>query len=324
LLAAELRRRGFSDEQVFAESKSSWEQLLLEDRLVSLERFRALARGGMELTGEPWLGLAVGRSTQLSSHGPLGYALVASPNAGEALRLVDRYSELRLQIARFETMAARGRVQLCVEDVVGWGDITEYISLHIIGAMVMAVETVTGASLSDTRVCFPFPKPDWSGRYAEHLSGISAEFDASLLVLDIPESLASIRSITADASAFEQAVRLCEREATRRQDDADVATRVLSNLLERQGSYPTIPEMAKTLSMSERTLIRRLKAQGTSYQRLLDDVRQELALWYLRKTDLSIEAVADRLGYQDTTNFSRTCRRWFGVTPKTLRTKNRD
>jgi hypothetical protein len=63
----------------------------------------------------------------------------------------------------------------------------------------------------------------------------------------------------------------------------------------------------------------KLKAHGTSYQMLLDDVRQELAIWYLRQTDLSVEAIAERLGYSDTSNFSRTCKRWFGLTPRQIR-----
>ena len=52
---------------------------------------------------------------------------------------------------------------------------------------------------------------------------------------------------------------------------------------------------------------------------LLDDVRQELTVWYLRHTDMPVEAIAERLGYIDTSNFSRTCRRWFGLTPRAIR-----
>ncbi len=319
LLVAELKRRGFSNDAVFAESRTGWEQLLAEDRLVSLERFRTLARRGMALTEEPWLGLPVGRSTQVSSHGPLGYAIVAGPSTRETLRLLERYSELRLQIAKFHVVEARERTQLVVEEVVEWGNITEYVSHHVVGAMSRAFETITGAPLTGSKVLFPFPKTPWSDRYREHLEGFSIEFDAPSLVIDLPASVTSAPCITADADAYEHAIRLVAREAARHRDDADVARRVLSKLLEHEGDYPTLQTMAKSLSMSERTLIRKLKAEDTSYQRLLDDVRQELALWYLRKTDLPVEAVADRLGYRDTTNFSRTCRRWFGVTPKTLR-----
>lgn len=71
--------------------------------------------------------------------------------------------------------------------------------------------------------------------------------------------------------------------------------------------------------MSTRTLIRRLREEGSQYQELLDQVRQELACWLLVHTELSIEAVAERLGYSDTSNFSRTFRRWLGMPPNAFR-----
>jgi AraC-like DNA-binding protein len=90
-------------------------------------------------------------------------------------------------------------------------------------------------------------------------------------------------------------------------------------LLDCQGGHPNLTEMAEALHMSNRTMIRKLKTQGTSYQTLLDDVRQELAVWYLKHTEMPAEAVAERLGYSDTSNFSRTCKRWFGLTPRAIR-----
>ena len=319
LLAAELKRRGFTDDDIFEGTRLSWTQLLEEDRFVSFEQFRRLARRGMELTGEGWLGLDVGRSTQISSHGPLGYAMVASPDVGEALDLVERYSSLRLQIAGFAVEREAGRVRLRVEDTVGWGDLDEYVSSHVFGALCLLLETVSGMPLPDTRIALTYPKPAWASEYAARLGGVTLRFDAPASLIDMPESFAATPCITGDATAFGQAVRLCERAGARRESDGDVAQRVLDRLLERQGDYPSLSEMAKDLYMSNRTLIRKLKAQGTSYQMLLDDVRQELAVWYLRQSDLSVEAIAERLGYRDTSNFSRTCKRWFGLTPRAIR-----
>lgn len=319
LLAAELRRRGFSDEEIFDGTRLSWTQLLEEERFLSFEQFRRLARRGMELSGEGWLGLDVGRSTQISSHGPLGYAMVASSNVGEVLGLAERYSALRLQIAAFEVERGDGRVRLRIDDTLGWGDVDEYVGLHIIGAMCLLLETVSGMPLPDTRLAFAHAEPAWVGEYETRLRGATLEFGADAGMIDMPEAFAAAPCITADPMAFRQAVRLCERTEERRQGDGDVAQRVLDRLLDRQGDYPTLSEMAKDLYMSNRTLIRKLKAQGTSYQMLLDDVRQELAVWYLRHSDMPVEAIAERLGYRDTTNFSRTCKRWFGLTPRAIR-----
>ena len=51
----------------------------------------------------------------------------------------------------------------------------------------------------------------------------------------------------------------------------------------------------------------------------LDDVRRELAAWYLLETSLPVERIAEKLGYQDPSNFSRTFQRWFGTTPGSFR-----
>jgi AraC-like DNA-binding protein len=71
--------------------------------------------------------------------------------------------------------------------------------------------------------------------------------------------------------------------------------------------------------MSIRTFIRRLKNEGTSYQTLVDEVRREIASWLIRDKSLSVERVAERLGYQDTSNFSRVFKRWFNDTPSAYR-----
>jgi len=319
LLAAELKRRGFGASEIVEGTRLDGAQLLEEERFLSFEQFRRLALRGMELSGEPWLGLDVGRSTQISSHGPLGYAMVASADLGQALGVAERYSSLRLQVAEFSVERGDGRVQLRIEDVVGWGELGEYISLHIVGAILLLLETVSGMPLPDTRVAFTYAVPDWVSEYAPRLRGATLEFDAPVGLIDMPESFVATPCITADASAFRQALRLCERAAAQHQSDGDVAQKVLDRLLDREGEYPGLSEMAKALHMSERTLNRKLKAQGTSYQMLLDDVRQELAVWYLRQSEMSVEAIAERLGYRDTSNFSRTCKRWFGVTPREIR-----
>jgi AraC-like DNA-binding protein len=71
--------------------------------------------------------------------------------------------------------------------------------------------------------------------------------------------------------------------------------------------------------VSPRTLMRRLAAEGTSFQALLDTSRKTRALWLLQHSPHSVEDIAAQLGYIDTSNFSRTLRRWYGLTPRALR-----
>ena len=70
---------------------------------------------------------------------------------------------------------------------------------------------------------------------------------------------------------------------------------------------------------SERTLHRRLAAEGTSFQRLLDDTRRELAQHYLGQRNLSLADIAYLLGFSDQSSFFRAARRWFGSSPRDYR-----
>jgi AraC-like DNA-binding protein len=77
------------------------------------------------------------------------------------------------------------------------------------------------------------------------------------------------------------------------------------------------------MHVSARTLMRKLKQEGSSYQAQVDLVRREQAVWYLCDSKESVEAIAFKLGYKDASNFSRTFRRWLGVTPKDFRDQGR-
>jgi AraC-like DNA-binding protein len=78
-------------------------------------------------------------------------------------------------------------------------------------------------------------------------------------------------------------------------------------------------EIASTLEMSERTLQRRLKAEATSFQRLLDDTRRELAQQYLGQTGVSLADATYLLGFGDQSSFFRASKRWFGISPRHYR-----
>jgi AraC-like DNA-binding protein len=94
-------------------------------------------------------------------------------------------------------------------------------------------------------------------------------------------------------------------------------------LSEQQGSYPSVQAMAQELNMSPRTLQRKLRQDGTTYQAVLDDARKEVAEWCLLKTSLPIEEIAERLGYIDVSSFSRAFRRWFDKPPSKFRNDRR-
>jgi AraC-like DNA-binding protein len=85
------------------------------------------------------------------------------------------------------------------------------------------------------------------------------------------------------------------------------------------GGAERIAVIARELSMSDRTLQRRLASEGVSYQQLLDAARKEAAARYLTDSTLAICEVAYLVGYCEPAPFHRAFRRWYGMTPESFR-----
>ena len=78
---------------------------------------------------------------------------------------------------------------------------------------------------------------------------------------------------------------------------------------------PTLNEVASRLYLSPQTLRRRLAAEGKSYQGVKDNLRRDAAIHLLLKPELSLEDVAQQVGFSETSTFHRAFKKWTGVTP---------
>jgi AraC-like DNA-binding protein len=78
-------------------------------------------------------------------------------------------------------------------------------------------------------------------------------------------------------------------------------------------------EIARKLGMSQRTLARRLAAEGSSLTAILDEMKYDLAKRYLTEADLPITTIAWLLGYREVSAFTHAFKRWTGEAPKQAR-----
>jgi AraC-like DNA-binding protein len=79
--------------------------------------------------------------------------------------------------------------------------------------------------------------------------------------------------------------------------------------------------VAAELCLHPRTLHRRLKVEGKSFEGIKDEVRRDVALSYLQQTDLPLPLIAEKLGYAEHSVLSRSCFRWFCASPSQLRSQ---
>lgn len=144
-------------------------------------------------------------------------------------------------------------------------------------------------------------------RFAQSMNGLLfADADLDVPVPDI------------DPQVYELATHYIEQRFP--VSDAALSTH-LRAVVERLllGGDCTHNSVAAALGMHPRTLQRRLKTENQSFEAIRDSVRREVALRSLKESELPLIQIAQMLGYSDTSALSRSCLRWFGVTPRQLR-----
>jgi AraC-like DNA-binding protein len=79
--------------------------------------------------------------------------------------------------------------------------------------------------------------------------------------------------------------------------------------------------VAEKMGVSRWTLARKLKSEGTTFERVLDDLRRTMALHYLTSKKVSVNETAYLVGFSDPAAFSRAFKRWTGLSPRTMKSK---
>jgi AraC-like DNA-binding protein len=80
-------------------------------------------------------------------------------------------------------------------------------------------------------------------------------------------------------------------------------------------NWPVFEELAAEFGTTATTLRRRLEREGTSYQAIKDQLRSDVAIDYLCNSNLSVDEIAARIGFQDASAFHRAFKRWNGLQP---------
>ena len=320
LLCMAMRARGVDIDKALQDAGlPDWKQLGVAGDLISQRQVQALVAVATDNYQKPSTGLSVGEAAQISAHGPVGYAVVASRDLRQALQTIERFGGLRHGALRFKLLPRQGQFIFEVHEIVNLMAAREFMLCAVFATMLRLMETVLGYRLGGMAVDLPFKKPAWH----TDLSGFcdaAFHFDAHRLAFHLQPQWLSSTCVTADARAHALAVQDCERLSSTA-NEVSLTQRVTEFLEASNEHYPSMSDVARHFSLSPRTFIRHIKLENTSYQKLLNQTRQRKAVWYLHNTRASVEDIAAHLGYADPTNFSRTFRRWFNTTPSELRAR---
>lgn len=267
---------------------------------------------------DPALPLHVGAAMHMGTHGLFGHALMSCRTLKQAAGILMRHNPLRGDHARSDLTYENGDAILTFEPPLKVKGAPNFLTDLFFAAATTAIRELTGAeSVAGTLELSYEPQADRATYEEVMRTPVVFGQEANRLRGSVPMLEVSLRSagvVTADAY-----LRQCEALLRRMQTAGSHESSVRRVLLSSRGAFPSAPEIAKALSMSERTLRRRLEGEKTSYQTIVDDVRNHLARQYLSDTTLNVAEVGALVGFEDTANFRHAFRRWNGVTPAQFR-----
>jgi AraC-like DNA-binding protein len=319
LILRELEQRDIDCSPLFAGTVLTRDELLRGGD-IGLPDFLHILETGNRLLHDEHVGFLLGRKMHVFAMGPVGAGMAVAPTLRDGLQLLESFTRLH---ASYVDIAARSTLRGLTVRILYEQD-TGYVErLHTETAVMLLqqyMETLVGEAIRDVHYRFTIPEPCDGEHYARTLHGtISFEADAS--EVDIPQRWLDLPSPYYHAELWQQArVSLARTLRDKTRYAAAPYTQHISMLL--RSSEPPLPELADVASglhISARTLNRHLKVENTTFRKLKTHALVSRAKLFLRESDHSVEAIAEALGYRDTSNFRRAFRKSEGCAPNEYR-----
>jgi len=277
------------------------------------ERLGRLAGFAIRETGDPLLGVKVGRRVPLASYGALGHAILSAPTLRHAMRLIVKHMGIVQAGPRRPARVTNGKARVYLEYLypIVLPESATFLTDLFLASSLQQMRHLTDPGLKGFEVEVRRRLTD-IGAY-ETAMGVPVRDGAAVDRLSAPADLVNAPLPAAFVAQSDAHLRLAENALADIDTGGGVARSVRGVLFELHGDAAHASAVARALGLSERTLRRRLRAEGTSFGDQSAKARFELARAYLR--GLPVRDVAEMLGYHDASTFRRAFRRWSGSTP---------
>ena len=313
-LPAVLRCLGYDAEAVLRDAGFS---LALFESCDAQIPFRAqceLIERCARAVGCPHLGLLVGARCQLRALGALGLLQKYSADVGGALLGLIRFQ--RYQVAGGEIALREAGDEVFLSYRVGDVGARDHLENIVVSAMCTVLRVFLGAAWNPSRAAFSYPAPRDCAPFHQFFScPVAFSSSASGLVFGSSHLQRRLEHYDPDLCDY-----LCRQLEQFAPVGEKIAVQVLKLL---QAAMPSgvvrSEQIADLLGVHQRTLHRRLRDCGTSFQELLDQARYGLARRLLDETPMTVGKVGEALGYSEPSAFVRAFRRWSGATPSEWR-----
>lgn len=292
-----------------------------QDARVPLGRYVALMRAAEVLTGDPAIALHYGGSVDMAEFSVVGLLFQACATIAESLVQINRYGQLIIEVElgegdRFQFVRRDGQLWLVDtrRDPEPFPELTEATFARFISMTRPFSPTPVVLGVHVTHAA-----PGHAAEY-ERVFTAPTRFDREWNAMRLDEAALSRPIQVQPRYAFGILSEHAEALLRKLEGERSMRGRVERELMPvLHTGIAGMEAIAKRLGMSRQTLFPRLRSEGVTFEEVLDGLRRELALHYLRGGKVSVNETAFLVGFSDPAAFSRAFKRWTGKSPGTFR-----
>jgi len=315
MLAAE----GVKIDEMLHGTGISLSDLSLFDLSIDYEQYLQLIDNAYALSPDPAFALRLGEQFYINHDGLLACRVMSSENAFQAMHLLKDYQSLLTLLFQFNFEVLDDHGVFTVQPAYRLKNSLPFFIEYTFAAIYSIGKFCIGTQHIELSFEFTYqPTPILTERYLEFF-GEKAQFGCKQNRVLVPRHVLQKPFIFADKHMAKINDEICQDKVISIEHELDIKQRVRTLIQKNELFNISLESLAEQLCMSPRTLSRQLKSHNISYKTILEEERKKSAIDKIRDQHIPLEKVAEQLGYQDASSFSRAFKKWFGVAPNKFR-----
>lgn len=286
----------------------------------TIEQCIAVWEVAIRHTGDPLLGLHLGETTTPGVAGMVGYLAESSPDLLTAFQNGQQFHRALTNATRYDIQLGGGEFRYFIEPVPLWYSLSpeaaRQIVDHSLSAFTHMIKMLSGKTFYPLRVMVRHARPGDTRPYVQVLkTEPSFEQDCNCIVYRLSDMQ---HPVLGHNPALNRLFReLLEQELVKTAREESFSGEVRRVILQNfSTTLPQLHDVVELLHTTPRTLQRKLKEEGASFQSIAESVKSELALGLLKNRSLTVNEIAYKLGYAEPSVFRRAFKKWTGASPK--------
>jgi AraC-like DNA-binding protein len=317
-IAQALRLQGLDAMEVIESVGIDPTGVINPDRRISVEAMNMLLQRCIDLTGDEAFGLLAAEQLQPQVLHGLGLAWLASDTLYDGLKRTVRFGQLMHTGSVLHLEEEGEFVHLTIDRAVEVENYAYAARDFGVGMFVRMCRLALGEFIAPVKIEIERPTPKEPERFEYMLcSPVTFECETTRLTFYLPDIMEPL------ATGDPALARVIDAQTQGYLDSflAQTTSReVVGKIVEKlPDGPPNQQQIADALNVSNRTLQRKLKSEGTSFMDLLQDTRMQLARRYLLQPTRSVVETSYLLGFSEPSTFSRAFKRWTGQAPAEFR-----